>query len=67
MKRDQKKQAVKEKSHMQTVAGMAKFAARQIAILSGHGQRTVSDGQPSNSRSEEKKRRAEKRKAEKAE
>ena len=61
MKRDQKKQAVKEKSHMRTVAGMAKFAARQIAILSGHGQRTV------NSRSEEKKRRAEKRKAEKAE
>lgn len=67
LKRDQKKQAVKEKSHMQTVAGMAKFAARQIAILSGHSQRTVSDGQPSNSRSVERKRRAEKRKGDEKE
>ena len=67
LKRDQKKQVVKEKSHMQTVAGMAKFAARQIAILSGHSQRTVSDGQPSNSRSVERKRRAEKRKGDEKE
>ena len=67
LKRDQRKLAVKEKSHVQTVAGMAKFAARQIAILSGHSQRTVSDGQPSNSRSVEKKRRAEKRKADQKE
>ena len=67
LKRDQKKQAVKEKSHMQTVAGMAKFAARQIAILGGHSQRTLSDDQPSNSRSMERKRKAEKRKGDEKE
>lgn len=42
---------------MRTVAGMARFAARQIAILSGHSQRTESDGQPSITKSVEKKKR----------
>ena len=56
LKKDQRKQAEKEKSHMRTVAGMARFAARQIAILSRHSQRTESDGQPSITKSVEKKR-----------
>ena len=57
LKKDQRKQAEKEKSHMRTVAGMARFAARQIAILSGHSQRTESDRQPSITKSVEKKKR----------
>ena len=69
LKRDQRKQAEKEKSHMQTVAGMARFAARQIAIFSGHSQRTGSDGQPSIGVEKKKrsKRTAQKKKAEKEE
>ena len=58
----------KEKSHMQTVAGMARFAARQIAIFSGHSQRTGSDGQPSiGVEKKRNKRTSQKKKAEKEE
>ena len=53
---------------MQTVAGMARFAARQIAIFSGRSQRTGSDGQPSISVEKKRnKKTAQKKKAEKEE